>query len=84
MKAISRISKIVSALDTKYWEKEIKNKFDKMNSVLEELDDAINDMAREYGQDDFRSDNIRVGISNMEKKVKELKSSFDRYLKYNK
>ncbi len=47
MKVMSRISKIVSALDTKYWEKEIKNKFDKMNSVLEELDDAINDMARE-------------------------------------
>lgn len=55
-----------------------------MNSVLEELDDAINDMAREYGQDDFRSDNIRAGIINVEKKVKDLKTSFDRYLKYNK
>ena len=84
MKVISRISKTLSALDSKYWEKEIKKKFDKMNSVIEELDDAINDMAKEYGQDDFRSENIRVGISNIEKRVKDLKSSFDRYLKYNK
>lgn len=81
---MSRISKIVSEVDIKYWEKEIKNKFDKMSSILEELDDAINEMSREYGQDDFRSDNIRAGIINVEKKVKDLKTSFDRYLKYNK
>lgn len=81
---MSRISKIVSKVDIKYWEKEIKNKFDKMSSILEELDDAINEMSREYGQDDFRSDNIRAGIINVEKKVKDLKTSFDRYLKYNK
>lgn len=81
---MSRISKIVSEVDIKYWEKEIKNKFDKMSSILEELDDAINEMSREYGQEDFRSDNIRAGIINVEKKVKDLKTSFDRYLKYNK
>lgn len=84
MKVMSRISKIVSEVDIKYWEKEIKNKFDKMSSILEELDDAINEMSREYGQEDFRSDNIRAGIINVEKKVKDLKTSFDRYLKYNK
>ena len=84
MKVMSRISRIVSKVDTKYWEKEIKNKFDKMGSILEELDDSINEMAREYGQDDFRSQNIRAGITNIEKKVKDLKTSFDRYLKYNK
>lgn len=81
---MSRISKIVSEVDIKYWEKEIKNKFDKMSSILEELDDAIIEMSREYGQEDFRSDNIRAGIINVEKKVKDLKTSFDRYLKYNK
>lgn len=84
MKVLSRINKVESELDYKYWEKKVPENFKKLKSTLKELEDNISEMAREVGETGFRFDSIMGGISGIEKKIDALKISFDRYIKYNK
>ena len=84
MKVLSRINKVESEFDYKYWEKKVPENFKKLKSTLKELEDNILEMAREVGETDFRFDSIMGGISGIEKKIDALKISFDRYIKYNK
>lgn len=84
MKVLSRINKVESELDYKYWEKKVSENFKKLKSTFGELENDISEMAREVGEEDSRFDDIMRGISGIEKKIDALKTSVDRYIKYNK